>query len=708
MTASEIVSRAIDDHRAGRLAQAEAGYRDALALEPKHFDALHLLGYVHHQRGDHREAIEWMRRALEQEPAAFPAHTNLGLAYLALDDFDGARASFERAVELNPEYVLAHESLATLLRTQGHAEAAAQAFQRVVTLRPESAEAHNNLGIALHERGQLDAARASYAKALELDPNLAGALLNMGEVLRLQGQHAESVEFCRRAVAAQPSSAEARYNLGIALHVHGLRMEALESMRAALSISPDYVEARWALTMLELPPVHAAGETPEETRRVFARGLVDLDAWFSGSRVHEGYKAVGSQQPFYLAYHDLNHVELLSRYGDLCARLLRQWQSDQRLSKPTKRPGAPIRLAIVSGHIFDHSVWTAITRGFCEHLDHRRVSVHIFYTAVADDRETAAARTLATSFVKAQMPLRQWVDAIRAAEPDVILFPEIGMDQMSARLAALRIAPVQLVAWGHPVTTGLPTIDGYLSATAFEPGDAQDHYREHLVALPNLGCCYRSLGVTPSAPDIVELGVDPESPMLLCPGIPYKYQPEHDALYVEIARRLGRVRLVFFKDMSIGITRALHDRLERVFAKAGLDPREFLVVAPRLDRPTFFGLMQQADLFLDTIGFSGFNTVMQAIECGLPVVAYRGRFMRGRFGSGILERMGLGELVADTEAEYVDLVVQLCRNAQYRSGIRKHIEQSRHVLFNDTEPVRELENVLLQFAQNGVPHALAS
>ncbi len=108
MTVSEIVSRAMDDHRAGRLAQAEAGYRAALTLDPTHFDALHLLGFIHHQRGDHRAAIEWMHRALDQEPGAFPAHTNLGLAYAALDEFEAARASFENAVELNPEYAPAH------------------------------------------------------------------------------------------------------------------------------------------------------------------------------------------------------------------------------------------------------------------------------------------------------------------------------------------------------------------------------------------------------------------------------------------------------------------------------------------------------------------------------------------------------------------------------------------------------------------------
>jgi predicted O-linked N-acetylglucosamine transferase (SPINDLY family) len=189
--------------------------------------------------------------------------------------------------------------------------------------------------------------------------------------------------------------------------------------------------------------------------------------------------------------------------------------------------------------------------------------------------------------------------------------------------------------------------------------------------------------------------------LLLCAGTPYKYQPDHDGLYVEIARRLGRARLVFFEDMAAPLTRMLRDRLERAFEREGLDPREFLVLAPRLDPPAFFGLMQQADLYLDTIGFSGFNTVMQAIECGLPVVAFRGRFMRGRFGSGILERMGLDELVANTEAEYVDLVVRVCQDAQYHIEIRNRIEQSRHALFNDMEPVRALENALVQFAQSG-------
>ena len=148
-------------------------------------------------------------------------------------------------------------------------------------------------------------------------------------------------------------------------------------------------------------------------------------------------------------------------------------------------------------------------------------------------------------------------------------------------------------------------------------------------------------------------------------------------------------------------------RLEYAFERSGLEPREFLRVVPRLDRAAFFGFLQSADVYLDTIGFSGFNTAMQAIECGLPIVTHWGRFMRGRLAAGILARMGMGDLAATTDADYVDLAVKLCCNAEFRAGVRRRIEQARHALFNDMAPVRALEQVLLQMTSlNGAPDAL--
>jgi predicted O-linked N-acetylglucosamine transferase (SPINDLY family) len=274
------------------------------------------------------------------------------------------------------------------------------------------------------------------------------------------------------------------------------------------------------------------------------------------------------------------------------------------------------------------------------------------------------------------------------------------MDPMTVRLASLRLAPVQVATWGHPETTGLPTIDYYLSAEELEPPNAHEHYTEKLITLPKLGCFYPPWGGESIGPDLGGLGIDPESPLILCPGMPFKYAPRYDWIFAEVARRLGRCRFIFFIPELRSLAEKLRQRLEVVFAEHGLNIGEFAAFIPWQNGPAFNGLLKRADVFLDTIGFSGFNTAMQAVECGLPIVAREGRFLRGRLASGILKRMGLFELVAGSEEEYIALAVRLIEDGEYREHIRRRIEAERHVLLEDMAPIRALENFLAKVAKS--------
>ena len=153
--------------------------------------------------------------------------------------------------------------------------------------------------------------------------------------------------------------------------------------------------------------------------------------------------------------------------------------------------------------------------------------------------------------------------------------------------------------------------------------------------------------------------------------------------------------MIFFIQQPQYLSEKLRERLAGAFARAGLDFERCVAFIPKQPRPAFYGLMKRADVFLDTIGFSGFNTAMQAVECGLPVVTREGRFMRGRFASGILKRIGLQELVAATDEHYVELAVRLAREGGYRDEIRARIAASRDVLYEDAAPVRALEEFLM-------------
>src|SRR4029078_11909887 len=132
----------------------------------------------------------------------------------------------------------------------------------------------------------------------------------------------------------------------------------------------DFVEARWAIAMSQLTLVYGEGDDPDRFRAAFKQALDELDQWFDDSRAHLGYMAVGSQQPFYIAYQELNNSPILSKYGDLCARLMQAWNSKRTQPLLRATPRKTIAIGILSAHIRDHSVWTALVRGWVNQINH--------------------------------------------------------------------------------------------------------------------------------------------------------------------------------------------------------------------------------------------------------------------------------------------------------------------------------------------------
>jgi predicted O-linked N-acetylglucosamine transferase (SPINDLY family) len=266
------------------------------------------------------------------------------------------------------------------------------------------------------------------------------------------------------------------------------------------------------------------------------------------------------------------------------------------------------------------------------------------------------------------------------------------MDATTAKLASLRLAPVQAASWGHPETTGLPTIDYYLSAQALEPADAQANYTEKLIALPNLGCSL--LPGKEESGRFTGLELRKDELLLVCPGTAFKYAPRHDRVLAEIAKQVPNSRLVFFRSRPEPLADKLRERLRDSFRRSRVDFERHVAFVPWQTRGAFRSLLGQADLYLDTIGFSGFNTAVQALECGLPIVAREGRFLRGRLASGPLRRIGLADLVAPSDEAYVELAVALARDRERRQALRRRIESRRHALFGDPAPLDALEKFI--------------
>ena len=222
VTIEQAFQTALGHHRAGRLAEAEAVYRQILAVQPHHADALHLLGVIAQQVGHPDAAIELIAKAIAAVPDYSDAHNSLGNALKDKGRLDEAVAAYYRAIALRPDYAEAYYNLGGALHCHGRLEEAVAAYRQAIIVRPDYPEAYYNLGGVMQEMGLADAAVAAYRHAIAIRPGYVEAHGNLGNALKSAGRVDEAIAAYEQAVAVSPGFGEAHYNLALALLLGGV------------------------------------------------------------------------------------------------------------------------------------------------------------------------------------------------------------------------------------------------------------------------------------------------------------------------------------------------------------------------------------------------------------------------------------------------------------------------------------------------------
>ncbi len=227
-----------------------------------------------------------------------------------------------------------------------------------------------------------------------------------------------------------------------------------------------------------------------------------------------------------------------------------------------------------------------------------------------------------------------------------------------------------------------------------EPDDADVHYSEHLVRLPNLGICYSFPDIPDVARSDTHVGDEDRKIVYLCSQSLFKLLPQYDALYARIAALVPNSRFWFIAHWSDFVTNQFKERLARAFSRQNLDADEHCVIHPRMKPREFLALNRRADVALDSILWSGCNSTFEAIACGLPVVTLPGPMMRGRHSYGILRMMGVEDTIARDEDHYVEIAVRLGKDHRWRERVANKVETGRSRAFDDETPIRALEDFL--------------
>ena len=611
------------------------------------------------------------------------------------ETLDQERQRLEAACAAHPADPDRRYRLGELCLTLGRPGDAARHFAAAAGLQPDRVEPRCQLGLALQRLGREEEAILSYRAALALDAGHVDSHFNLASLHARRRDGAAAMEHYDSVIAGDPAGHRGHLGKGNLLLAIGDPSAARLAFEKALRTgAPPGVRF---LRDLGVPVIAGSAAEIDAARAAFEAALGDLER-DPPPLSHPAREAGGPR--FYLAYQardDRAVQERLARlYLAACPGL--QWVAPH--CRVARQPSQLRRIAFVSRFFFDHSIGR-LMQGLLAHLAGRG-GCEIILFDVAPPPDDALRRELAGHADRVELledDLVRQREQIARAEADVLFYPDIGMDYVTYFLAFARLAPVQCVTWGHPVTTGIPAIDYFLSCNLAEPGDAQSHYSERLIRLGGLPFSYRRPPPPASAKMRVDFGLaDEENVYFLAQNL-FKVHPAMDTSLRRILEDDPAGRLVLVEGHYPEWGERLRRRFERSLGPAA-DRVTFL---PRLSHDDYMRLLALADVSLDSFPFSGGNTTYQALAMGTPVVTLPGDYLRGRLSLAILCELGITECIAMDGDDYAKIAVRLATDPDWAAYIAGRIESGASDIFDDPVFLTEAAEFLLTVAPPAAP-----
>lgn len=745
-----------------RYVEAEKKYKLILLYESNNAAALMNLGIIYYQTERYQEAIYTLAKSLEIDPLKPTVHYSLGLALEKAYHYDQAIEAYQQTISLNPKYTDAYNNIGNILLQIGHIQESENIYRQAIQENPDDFGSYQNLGNLLVVKGNWDEAIEVYLKALTLNPRDPDILNNLGLAYEAKGEKAlalsylgyscyrqrnyegvvkyfqnllelnqyiepnnylflaislneincveESLNFIQKGINHYPNETAFHHLMINILNENGRIQEAISSAKEAYTSHPDDFSI-YIINQLILPSFYENYEQIAFYRQKYIQGLQNIINKIKLNSPEDRKSALvatSSHVNFYLSYQGNNDRKLQEKYGNFIHKIMASnypaWV--KLIQMPPIANNGKIRIGYISDAIGN----TSATKWILEWLkdcDRDKFEIFCYHTAsyLGQDSTTQKIRLSSDFFYYIPDNLEATCQQIFKDQLHILVFLAIGLWAPTTQLASLRLAPIQCSTWGHPVTSGLPTIDYFLSGDLLEPDNAQEHYTEQLVRLPNLGISYPK----PLIPEVTKTRSDFQlcnnAVIYLSCQLSVKYLPQYDYIFVEIVRRVPQAQLVFVfrskisNDASKTLETKFRQRLQKAFAKFNLNSDDYCVFLPSQSWESYTSLLLNSDVFLDTLSFSGGHTTFDAVACNLPIVTFPGEFMRGRQSYGILKMLGVTDTIAQNEADYIEIAVKLGLDRQWRRDISQRMSKRHTYLYEDKTCVKALEKFYKQVVQ---------
>lgn len=631
-----------------------------LALNPDHARLWCAMGAAQRRLARMDEALVCYRKAVELAPDYARAWCNLGEWSLLRGDSQDALEKLARALELEPNLVEALINRVAALYELGRFEEAETVAREAIDKHPDKAQLHVNLGNVLLHSGKSRLATESYRKALECDPACPEAHMNLANILGESGRLAEALAIIEHEIELKGETAQRLATLAMAQKAKGEWLEAEETCRKVLDKQANNVCA-----LITLAGCVSARAEHEEANGLFSQAMQQNPA-MSGILSNIAFTST------YMA--GLTAEEIYARH--------REWVEFFERDRPDsvhthgREAARPLRIGYVSGDFGTHPVGFLLRDVIRQH-DHDQFSICCYSMMRGNgDQITEAIRQAADEWVEVFfLNDDELVERIREDQIDILV--DLSGHTAYGRLPVFvrRPAPVQVTWIGYFHSTGLDSIDYFITDPHTSPKACGQWFSEIPLCLPHSRFCY-------SPPPYACAVVPP--PMLMQGQVTFgcfnrleKLVDPVLAAWAEILQAVPGSRLI----LKAG---PLHDeRMCEVwrqrFASFGVEG-ERLELRGSSPHPLMLEEYGEIDIALDPFPFNGGMTTLEALWMGVAVVTVEGQGVVSRQSVSALRNLGLPELIYPDVEAYIRGAVAWANNpeglTELRQGLRARMSAS--------------------------------
>ena len=432
--------------------------------------------------------------------------------------------------------------------------------------------------------------------------------------------------------------------------------------------------------------------------------------------------------PYALSYHNRNNVELLTLYSKLIRKicpfvnyfspriaesiLKKQNQTETNTQSNTQsntQPPKKIRVCFISDSFTTDTSVLRDRISIIGKLDRTKYEVYFASFYRFEEINGLIAKVFMNKIKNNYIALGTTLTSARLTleklELDFIVYPDIGMKLLPTLLAYSRIAPIQITTWGHSETSGIDTIDYFISSEYFAGSlsheDIQKQYSEKVILFKSLGTFYISphklfVENNTSYTDTnkiqkkfktrEELGFTQKDHLYVCLQTFYKLNPEFETCLARILELDPNGIILLSNTFPY-----CKSHLERMKNIIGLEKLKRVKWYGSLEKDEFLNIVSISDVCLDPFPFGGCNTSYDAFDYNIPVITYPSEFLHGQFTNGLYKKMGpeMMECCVTSPEHYAQLAATIGINEKLRHKINRNIEMKKHLIFQEQESIEE-------------------